>query len=588
MRRARHYADPVSTAHAVRPLIRRYVPDVAFVAGTWAVLLWGVGAQWWTGMNAPDSQFSASLAIFGADVHERALDGSYYWTRLGYLAPVHALTRVLGVWAGFAVWRALLLLLIVGAAYWMARHRTGRALATALAAFVGLNTMVLAYLGNPYATGTAMAATFVLLALGACWLSPVARPQARRPVTWLLPLATGAVIAWLVMLNPYNAMLACALWLSVRIVALVVERPRLRALAIEAGAVVVGFTVVFGALLLAGRAMFPGLDWLGTYRAWNARLDYASFISDPHIWLRDPAMLVLLLAVITCGCVLIFVRDRWTWAALAVAVVTIAFTLLYMQVIPGPWIEAPHYAAMCWPGALTAIVLALSSVFGRRDVALVGWLLIVPLVVLMVWAGHAGGVLTMSAGLSIVLLTSAVVLVTVMLCATRGALVGWLAVMVALIVLGLASQFLQNGRGNLGIYGQYPMNAAFVDYSAEDLMRANVAAEEFVLAHTADDDRIATWTDPERLGASIAAMQLWGKYNNVPEGPALTLDGMRTVQALRPSAIVMVAPHREQVETFYDSIPLYFVPTPLECTSVPYLGIGSPDAQVCVTHLRGL
>lgn len=568
--------------------MRRSLPDLGLVAATWAILLWGVGAQWWTGMNAPDSQFSASLAIFGSDVHERALEGSYYWTRLGYLAPVRGLIEVFGIWGGFAVWRALLLLCIVGATYWIARHRTGRALAVALACFVGLNTMVLGYLGNPYATGSAMAATFLLLALGACWLTAVPRPQAARPSTWLLPVATGAVIGWLVMLNPYNAMLACSLWLAVRIIALVAQRRSLRTLLLEAALGLAGFAVAFGALLLAGRLLFPGLGWLQTYRTWNARLDYASFISDPGIWTRDVAMLVLLLAVITCGLVLIFVRDRWTYAALAIAVVTIAFTLLYMQVIPGPWIEAPHYAAMTWPGALTSIVIALAALFGRRPVALVGWVLIVPLVALMVWAGHSDRVFPMSTGLSIVLLTSAIVLVTVMLCATRGALVGWLSVMTCLIVLGLASQFLQNGRGNLGIYGQYPMNAAFVDYSAEALMRSNVAAEEFVLAHTDDSDRIATWTDPERLGASIAAMQLWGKYNNVPEGPTLTLDGMRTLQAMRPTAIVMVAPHREQVDAFYSSIPLYFIPTPLECTAVPYLGIGSPDAQVCVTHLRGL
>ncbi|MSY38624.1 MAG: hypothetical protein F2641_04170, partial [Actinobacteria bacterium] len=150
-----------------RTRARFALTEITLVLAVWAVVMWGVGAKWWTGFNSPDSQFSATLAIFGHSVNDRALDGSYYWTRLGYLAPVHGLIKMFGIWAGFAIWRGLLLLLVVGAVYWLARRVTGRALAVALAFFVGLNTMVLSYLGNTYATGAAIAATFVLIALGA-------------------------------------------------------------------------------------------------------------------------------------------------------------------------------------------------------------------------------------------------------------------------------------------------------------------------------------------------------------------------------------------------------------------------------------
>ena len=576
-----------------RVSLKRRLPDLGLVLATWVIIMWGVGSQWWTGFNAPDSQFSATLAIFGNDVHERAIDGSYYWTRLGYLAPVHGLISMVGTWTGFALWRGLLLLITLGATYWIARHLTGRALAVGLMLFVGLNTMVLSYLGNPYATGSAMSATFLLLALGVCWLvessnAPAAASAPARLRAWLLPLATGAVVGWLVMLNPYNALLATCLWLGIRLIAWSAKRTSVGSLARELGILLLGFIVVLIGFLTAGRVMFPSLNWFETYRSWNARLDYASFISDPHIWTRDVAFLVLLLSVVTSGFVLIFVRNRWTFSALAVAFINIAFTLIYMQIVPGPWIEAPHYAAMCWPGALVSIVLALSALLGKQPVALIGWIMIVPLVALMVWAGHSDRVFPMSTGLSIVLLVSAVLLVTIMLCATRGELIGWLAITTALIVLGLSCQFLQNGRGNLGIYGQYPMNAAFVNYNAEDLMRSNVAAQEFVLAHTTPTDRIATWTDPDRLGAAIAAMQLWGKYNNAPEGPALSAEGVRILQDLHPTALALYAPHREQIDEFYASIPLYLGPAPLECTAVPYLGIGSPTATVCVTHLQAL
>ena len=559
--------------------------EITLVLAVWAVVMWGVGAKWWTGFNSPDSQFSASLAIFGNSVHDRAIDGSYYWTRLGYLAPVHGLIKMFGIWAGFAIWRGLLLLLIVGATYWLARRLTGRALSVALAFFVGLNTMVLSYLGNTYATGSAMAATFVVITLGSSRL----RAVPGRGYHLAQPIFIGLVFGWLVMLNPYNAMLAVFLWLGIRIVAWWIDRVSALALMRELLWIVLGFVISFAAFLLLGRTMFPGLDWFGTYRSWNAKLDYASFISDPHIWTRDVAFLVLLLSVLVSVFGIVFVRNRWTTTALVLALSNIAFTLGYMQVIPGPWIEAPHYAAMCWPGALAAIVIAIAAVFGQRQVSLTGWLFIPFLIVFMVWAGNSDRIFDMSTGLSIVLLTSAVVFVTLMLCATRGSLVGWLAVMLALIVLGLASQFLQNGRGNLGIYGQYPMNAAYFDYQVEDLMRSNVAAQEYVLSHTSPTDRIATWTDPDRLTSTIAAMQLWGKYNNVAEGAVLSSDGANELQQLlRPSALALYAPSQSQIDAFFASIPAGFAPTPLECTTVPYLGIGSPTASVCVTHLRGL
>ena len=152
-------------------------------------------------------------------------------------------------------------------------------------------------------------------------------------------------------------------------------------------------------------------------------------------------------------------------------------------------------------------------------------------------------------------------------------------------VIGVASQVLQNGRGQLGIYGQYPMNAAFVDYDAKALMRSKVRAQEFVLANTTSEDRIAIWTDPDRKTSAIAAMQLWGKYNNVTANAVLDRAELKAFEQLRPTAIAMYAPDRVQIEQFAASLPPTSRPRSLACTSVPYLGIGSPEAHVCVVRL---
>ena len=141
-----------------------------------------VSSQSWTGFNTPDSEFYATLALHGSDVADRALDPAYTWTRLGYIAPVRLLVTTLDPFAGFWLWRFVLITAIVGAIYAIVRLTSTRQLAVIVAAFAALNTMVLSFVGNTYLTGTVLALTTVLLAL-AVWGS-LGQPRRR----WLPPL----------------------------------------------------------------------------------------------------------------------------------------------------------------------------------------------------------------------------------------------------------------------------------------------------------------------------------------------------------------------------------------------------------------
>ena len=102
-------------------------------------------AQRWSGLDTPDSSFYASLALFGDEVTDRAPDDSYYWTRLGYIAPVRGLTLLLGPWIGFALYKALLLMLITGSAYLLLKRHMNWVSATFLTATVTTSTVVLSY-----------------------------------------------------------------------------------------------------------------------------------------------------------------------------------------------------------------------------------------------------------------------------------------------------------------------------------------------------------------------------------------------------------------------------------------------------------
>ncbi len=81
-------------------------------------------AQRWSGLDTPDSSFYATLALFGDDVTDRAPFTSYYWTRLGYIAPVGLLTSLLGAFPGFLAYKFLLTTAITVSAYVITRRHT--------------------------------------------------------------------------------------------------------------------------------------------------------------------------------------------------------------------------------------------------------------------------------------------------------------------------------------------------------------------------------------------------------------------------------------------------------------------------------
>jgi len=221
---------------------------VIFVISGFVLVL----SQWWSGLDTPDSEFYLSLSVFTNAVTDRAPDDSYFWTRLGYIAPAHALTSALGVWAGFAAWKAFQLLLIVGSAFAVIRRHTDLVRTTWLTAAIATSSVIVSYLGNAYITAPVMAGTAVLIALG------TSRHLAAAPFA-------GIVLGWLAMSYPGGALLGGSIWLALTIHTWVTKgialRRRIQAL-ILASLTTLG---TLGIFLLAGAALFPGLNWLATY-----------------------------------------------------------------------------------------------------------------------------------------------------------------------------------------------------------------------------------------------------------------------------------------------------------------------------------
>ena len=88
------------------------------------------------------------------------------------------------------------------------------------------------------------------------------------------------------------------------------------------------------------------------------------------------------------------------------------------------------------------------------------------------------------------------------------------------------------------------------------------------------------------MTAGLAAMQLWGEYNVVSFGSTLSLDDSERFTSMRPTVLAMYAPTRDEILKFWSSIQ-GVAPSPIPvCTEVPYLGIGSPTASICVTRMQ--
>ena len=582
-------ADTVSQVKRVR---ERWV-DILVVAAITALV--SLVSQRWTGFNSPDSEFYASLALFGSEVTDRAIEPAYIWTRLGYIVPVRALVTVFGPWAGFEIWRVLLLLLIVGSTYAVV-HIAGRSrwLGGVLATYVALNTVVLAFIGNTYLTGTVIAATFALIALAVSLLGHSAGSGAGAlgGPRWTTALASGVIAGWLIMLNPYAFFLGVGLWISVRVVVLVrLGTNRWKRLAIDAGASAIGALGATLFFLAMGALVFPGRSWLGTYLEWNSRLDYTVFIGDATTWQRDTALIVVVVAFAASLIATIAQpRHRWAWAALAISGTNIALTGVLMMAFTGPWLETPTYVAKLWPASLLALVLVFTSMSpGTHEVKAL-WNRVsigaaVVIVPLLLWSGRFDGVLVYSTGWLIGL--GVLVLMVTTAALVRRSWNVWVALALA-ITMGatfISAQLLQNGRGLLGTYGQYPFRSAFVDFSYGDQMASKIEVQQWLLGRTSPADSIAIWTDADRLAADVAAMQMWGGANLVTLDSTLTRDGVTRLEEMRPTVVAMYAPDRAQINAFYATLPPWALPSEPECTSAPYLGVGTGEVIACLTRL---
>ncbi len=547
--------------------MRALALDTASVTGITVVT--AALSQRWASLLL-DAMFYASESLFGHAVTDRAVEPSYYWTRLGYIVPVRALTTVLGPWAGFEVFRVLLIAGLTAGLLVIARTFTSRLPAIAVVAPLTMSSVVLTYLGTSYLTGAVLAGTALVIAFGlhrGLWAH----------------VAAGATLGWLAMVNPPGLLLAATCWVAVRIHGRVHWR--------RTGLAVGTAAVVFVAFLGLGRIVFPELDWFATYLTWNAKIDYSVFASRDPVWLHDISLLVPLVALaVAVGAWVNDRTQRSSQLAVVVSLSSVGFMLVFSPLMGGIALEAPMYQAMLWPPALASLCLVVAGRVGDRRprpvaVALAG----IAATALVVVAGHFTGIVPAAGGIALAVAAAVLGVAAVWVLRRLGATAAVVTAVVALALVLSAAQLLQNSRRTIGLYPTTPYSYAFVPNPSSDKMRAAVNAQQWLLDNTRDDDTVLNWVGGDWVGGDrelymVAAMQLWGE-NRVTLEPKLTADDEARLETLRPSVIQMVAPTTEQVLAFWRSLPASTRPSAPQCYDFAWPMPDLPVAHSCLTRL---
>ena len=506
-------------------------------------------AQQWSGLDTPDSEFYASLAIFTDQVTDRAPIDSYYWTRLGLIAPVHYLTQAFGVWEGFALYKALLTLIITTSLFATARLFTGFWRATWLTAATAGSSVMLSYLGNTYITGSIMAGTAALIALGI-------RFGAGTSIT------AGVVLGWMAMTYPGGALLGGTIWLALVIYRWRTTGMHTRRAAALFGSAAIATLVTLGLFLLIGRVLFPGLDWLRTYVDASS-FDYSVYSSGEWVWLTDISLLVPA-AVLVLAAINLRRTAHKTPAdlALLVSASSIGFILAYAPFFGAHFLEAPPSQAMLWPPAMASVALIAASRMGdapSRSLMTAG--AAIPGVLVIIAAGFIDPGLSFRFGLVI-----ASVLITAVLLAPQQTI----TTVIAIAVFLASAQLLQNSREARGQFMLDPYAWAYQANPNEAKIRTAVNAQQWLIDQTTDSDQILLWVDGpwvegDRELFTVASMQLWGENRLTLEpefGDQYSIDQLREWQ---PTVIAMYGKTMDAIDRFYASLPGELGPTPPQC-----------------------
>jgi hypothetical protein len=561
--------------------------DLGLILMVTALVRWLSGAQRFTTLHTPDSEFYYSLGVFGSAITDRAPTDYYYWTKLGIILPVRALSELLPPLVALSAFHFLLTALVGGSAYLVARLRWSRLGSCLAAAFAALNTVVLVFVGDPYASGAAIAGLSVLFATATLWT------QGRSPFGLWPPVVMGLAGVWLLMINPYALIVGAAGCAGVVLAGLREARAAgagalVRALAAGAG----GFAVGLAAFLALGWWVFPGLNWFRSLAEFVFTADLSAWTDPTWRWLATETSLLVPLAgaIVSLLALVLDPRSRATRTAAGLSCVTIVVAVAYKLLSDSNVLEVSVYSSMLWPSTLLALALVASGTSEpARGLSPLAVAVIAPAWVV---AGHWST--TISTPGAVALTSIALICAGGLLAWARGGRVmlssAWpiAAVGVVLLtVLGSVFQILQNGRPEFpeGTHRRVPYSAAFLPNRAGDVLVQDTAIQSWLISSTGETEQLLVWNEPETRSA--ASMQLWGSNSVGPGfGEPLGPDEMKRITEVRPDAIVIYALDASTVAGIRETLSAEWAVAPPVCRAF-HSTDAAPSMEVCILRLGG-
>jgi hypothetical protein len=489
----------------------------------------------WTGPYTPDSEFYLTLSIFGDEVNQRAVQPAYYWTKLGYIAPVHVLTSFLEVSAAFSVFRALLIMLTIAAAMRIAKvYQRSNFTGIIVSLTFGLNSVYLFWFGNTYFTGVALAITTLAIAL------TLGLIKDRTVVSKLGDSSLlGICLAWLLMMNPWVLIVtggtAALMFLSTR------PQAKLFGNTIRVSIfVTLGFFAGLGMFLIISELIFPHQSWLQTVLYWGRNLPAGAYASkDISLWITGKNTLLLTVAAFA---LLIFsgkgfFKDRNRSPIFMLILVSTSIYSYTAFIDYDPTLESAFYSALLIPFSLIAFFIIIFEHI-PYDGEPSAFAVLVYAAVLIV-LGHNRTILTPP--ISIALVAFLVLLLLVILrsrSVNRFPLLSYNRLTLAILVTGILFQFIQNSEANPkpgASLARIPYNTAFVNSDTSIGIKARIDSQSWLLDQTAsisgEANKVMVTGD-----ALYASMQLWGPNTASMTGSLTEFDSSNLLN-IKPSYI---------------------------------------------------
>jgi hypothetical protein len=507
--------------------------DVVAVLGTTLFVSFFSGANKFTGLYTPDSEFYASLGAFGNEVTDRAPFPAYYWTRLTLTGPLGVLNSLFDPETSWALYRSTLIGLFVTCFYILLRRfDVDRSLAAGLSAVFSLNSVILYFVGDPYVTGTVMALTM-------CLLTIVSGIETAHNRWHLRGLACGGIASAIFVTNPNGFIIASLASLGFLTGDVLSKKISLRKIMELLCLSAVGFVAFFGLVLTANQLWFPDLNWIETVRYYSAILKGSHYASqDVWLWLKSETSLIVVFLVLLFLGLNLFKR-RLSWGAatpLLVAGLACLYPLVLVMLNPTPALEASFYSAMLWPPTLIAFLSSGSEDVSRLTPTQVTKSLIFTLIAVLtlIVIGHTQSILPVTNVLVIAPVTAVAMALWIMV--RVGGRPGQ-TFMFSLIML-VVFQVLQNARpATEGVIQRNSYSLAFRQSAAEDQVLQGLEAENWLLTQTSPTEKVQVYAEGGTGTVSPSAFQLWGP-NAVGTDPEVTEYTRANLQNVRPSAVV--------------------------------------------------